>query len=124
MLKTGEESKSNFGYFPEITERRTNILFDDSRGLDTVSSASFLFGENHQKFSGQNIQTEIETSQQNDTTIRSSSLVIRAKKDGVGYRNGFLRLLEHDKHSDSSENTDYRAHFSFIDDPNLEINIH
>ena len=47
---------------------------------------------------------------------------IRAKKEGIGYKNGLLRLVEHDKNSNSSEQTDYRAHFSFIDDPTLEIN--
>ena len=58
----------------------------------------------------------------NDTTIRSSSLNIRAKKEGIGYKNGLIRLLEHDRNTDSSGQTDYRAHFSFIDDPTLEIN--
>ena len=54
---------------------------------------------------------------------RSSSVALRATSDVKGIKHGLLRLLEHDKFATSSSNsTDYRAKFSLLDDPTLEIN--
>ena len=121
MMMQTRESKSTFPN--NKTSKRTNTIFDNSRGTyDNHSSASFLF-ENQTKLGLDTFcKSQIQQNDPNDTTLRSSSLTIRAKKEGIGYKDGFIRLLEHDKHSASSEQTDYRAHFSFIDDPTLEIN--
>lgn len=57
--------------------------------------------------------------------IRSSSLNNRQNEHGVRYKHGHMRLVEYDKHVNSSMSgsEDFRVRLSFMDDPNLEINI-
>jgi len=59
-----------------------------------------------------------------DSHIRRSSLNNRQTEQGVRYKHGHMRLVEYDKHVNSSlsGSEDYRVHLSFMDDPNLEIN--
>ena len=42
----------------------------------------------------------------------------------VGYKHGYMRLLEHDKHSSESSSTNFNdfVKMSLLDDPTLEIN--
>ena len=85
-------------------------MYDNSRCGDTVSSASFLF-ENHYHH---NKQSQLQSHHEHDLnngnhknrhneTLRSSSMKIRGKREGIGYKNGLLRLVEHDRISNSSE---------------------
>lgn len=52
------------------------------------------------------------------------SVYIREKEEGIGYKNGQIRLLEHDMltSSDLSSAIPAKCRFSFMDDPSLEIN--
>ena len=54
---------------------------------------------------------------------RSASMALRTKAAVKGIVHGRVRLLEHDKIATTSSNaTEYRAKFSLLDDPTLEIN--
>ena len=82
MLQT-RESKSTFRNNPS---KRTYTIFDNSKGTDNHSSASFLF-ENQTRMM-MNSDVDNQYNEVNNTTIRSSSLNVRAKKEGIGYKNG------------------------------------
>lgn len=73
-----------------------------------------------------NINNELDLEEEHaveDSDGRSMSMALREGKKAIGYKNGQVRLIEHDANvSSSSDNTDYHPRFSYLEDPNLEIN--